>query len=299
MDPRPIELSGHNRRSEGISAPSRGQVGCGLNTMLRNRGDSSDGRWVRLFCKRRRCPDCGPHRCARLERRYLEMLTAWLTERGPGARLVSFPLAPSAWSSCSRKLRREHLPYLRIPLAAGEDLIVTTNALATSNGRAVDPVDDLGELLARAFTWTPGSGFDRRRPSASGWETVDQVTSDKPAGQSGGVENMSNSPDGKSSPVGWELIGFSALEYIQGIRVLAALDLDQGDIPERELPDDWAEARKVRLPAEGTPEWQRLWTRLKLRLPTTREQDELLRDHRKRLRAGGPVKQDRLPGLAA
>lgn len=294
----PIELSGHNPRSEALS-PSRGQAGCGLVALLRNRGNPGDGRLARLFCKRRRCPDCGPRRCARYQRRYLELLGAWLEERGPSVHLVQFTIASSAWPSCSRKLRRLLLPYLRIPYRAGEDLIITTNALAMSNGRAVEPVDDLGELLARVFTWTPDSALDRRRPSAAGWETVAEVTTD----QGDNITLKSSETAGQSTAgaaPGWELLGFAGLDYAAALRVLAQLDLDQGDVPERELADDWAEARAVRLPVEGSADWTRMVRRLRLRPPTTRATDRQIRQHQRRLRERyGRSVQDRLPGVAA
>jgi hypothetical protein len=287
-DTGPIELSGHNPRSE----PSRGQAGCGLVSLFRRRDDPGAGAIVRLFCKRRRCPDCGPRRCARLKARYLELLRGYLHDN-PAQALVWFVVAPGAWATLARRLRRHHAPYLRIPAAAG-DLVITIAGVPLDRAD-IHQVPDVAHLLEQAFTWDEASGFDTRRPSDRGWE----------AGPSGPPTEVkaagSGATPGPSGPerAGWELIGFIGHPYFTAIEFADQLDLTPAPIPERELADDWAEAHTIRLPGEGTATWNRVMYRLAVRPPTTRQQDRDLREHRRRLIAGRRSVQDRLPGIAA
>jgi hypothetical protein len=68
-----IALSGQRRRSQP----------CGRVALLRNRATPTQGVIARLFCKSRRCPDCGPRRAERLYLTFLDLLGAWL-DANPG-----------------------------------------------------------------------------------------------------------------------------------------------------------------------------------------------------------------------
>jgi hypothetical protein len=293
----PIELDGHTSRSE-PSEPSRGQAGCGLVALLRQRGDPAAGAIARLFCKRRRCPDCGPRRCVRLRAKYLELLGGYL-DANPGVDLACFTVEPGAWATLARRLRRHHLPYLRIPSAGGGDLVVTVDG-SDLDRADLEHIADVAQLLERLFTWDPVAGFDTRRPSAAGWEA------EASTGGAGNANTSKEKPQVKDSavadggdPGGWELVGFVGHPYFAAVGIAERLDCQPQAVPERELGDDWAEAHSIRLPAEDTPAWRALLFRLQIRPPTTRAQDREVRDHRQRLRARGRSVQDRLPGVAA
>jgi hypothetical protein len=273
--------------------PSRGQAGCGLVGLLRRRGDPGAGVIARLFCRRRRCPDCGPRRCARLHARYLELLGGYL-QASPDARLVSFLVAPGAWATLARRLRRHHAPYLRIPATAGDLVVTIAGAAPDHHG---EPIGNLAAFLHRVFTWDPAGGFDTRRPSDRGWEAVANETAVGSATTSD--QGKPASPVANETAAGWELVGFIGHPYYAAVELAAELDLAPAPIPERELATDWAEAHTIRLPGEGTATWNRVLYRLAVRPPTTRAQDRDLREHRKRLIAGRRSLQDRLPGMAA
>jgi hypothetical protein len=297
-DTGPIELDGHNPRSEHMQdmEPSRGQAGCGLVGLLRRRDNPGAGAIARLFCKRRRCPDCGPRRCARHHARYLELLGGYL-QANPDVQLVSFTVASGAWTTLARRLRRHHAPYLRVPTDAG-DLVVTIAGVDLDRAD-LEHVADVGQLLERVFTWDPASGFDTRRTSAAGWEAPVVDHQEKPQVSGAATGDATGAVSGNAEPGGWELVGFVGHPYFAAVAIAERLDCQPQAVPERELGDDWAEAHSIRLPAEDTPAWRSLLFRLQIRPPTTRAQDREVREHRQRLRARGRSVQDRLPGVAA
>jgi hypothetical protein len=307
-DTRPIELSGHNRRSEPVFKfgaselePSRGQAGCGLVALLRNRGDHGQGALARLFCKRKRCPDCGPRKATRDRNRYQQLLEAYL-EANPDARLATFTLAKTAWATCSARLRRHHLPVLQLPDTPGYLQVVTLDQPDQVGRDDLERVEDLGELLDKAFAWTPERGFDTRRARAVGWDTVKQVAN---SGQAGGEKPQVNADPVPNSgqQEGWDLLALVWHSYADAIAIATRrLGMDPQPLPERELRDDWAEAHTVRLPAEGSLAWKVMWRELNCIDPYQWKQNQELRKSRAKLREEGQLrraKQDPLPGLAA
>jgi hypothetical protein len=295
-DTGPIELSGHNRRSAGIQ-PSRGQAGCGLVSLLRRREDPGAGAIVRLFCKRKRCPDCGPRRCARLKAKYLELLGSWL-DANPGCALNTYEIAPAAWASLGRNLRRRDAAYVRIPLTSGADLVVTAEPPGADRPSIADRAD-LERVLDAAFTWTLSSGFDTRRCSHRGFEAEASAAHDNVTSSGEKPQVKAGAGATGTEPTGWELLGFIGHPYFAAISLADQLDLDPAPVPERELADDWAEAHTIRLPGEGTATWRRMLHRLQVRPPTTRQQDRELREQRRRMANRRPSIQHQLPGVAA
>jgi hypothetical protein len=291
---RPIELSAHNPWSQAMQ-PSRGQAGCGLVALLRNRGNSSVGALARLFCKRRRCVDCGPRRADRERRRYLELLSAYL-DAHPDARLATFTIAKTAWASCSARLRRHRLPVLQAPDQPGFTMVITLEA-PEAIGRDLERVEDLGALLARVFAWTPERGFDTRRARAVGWDVAKTAGADAPAaaGNSAG-----HSGSGGADAPGWDLVALVWHSYHEAITIAdRRLQLDPHPVPEHELRDDWAEAHTIRLPLEDTLAWRVMWRELHCSDPAQWSQHRQVRGVRKRLVERRPARQDRLPGIAA
>jgi hypothetical protein len=222
---------------------------------------------ARLFCKGRNCHDCGPRRAARYHREHLELLTAWWAAQANPV-LWAFEVAPEAWSSLSKKLRRHFAAYDRIPIAAGADLILTDQP----TDHAVVKITTLAELestLAAAFTWHPGYAGDRRRPSHRGFE-------DEPVENPTGATGSGTADQGKPKPTvenatatGWELLGFVGKGITLDLAVATAdsLELEPTPMPERKLTTDWAEAYELNLPAEGTSAYYALVERLRLRAP--------------------------------
>jgi hypothetical protein len=246
---------------------------------------------ARPFCKRRGCPDCGPRRCARLHRRYVQMLDDWLEERGPTP-LVTYTIASAAWASHQRKLTRHQLPYQQLPLRDGTTRVITTDPLDRDD---VDLVDDHHQLLAEVFTWTPDDVFETRRPSNAGWDLIASITeTTETAGQS-----HSGAAPGGDPPPKRELVGFVGRSYSAAVRVLDQLNLEPEEIPERDLPDDWAEAHRFQRPDQDSAKWFLLSQRLRLWRPTTKAQEREVREYQRGLRAGHQAVQDRLPGWAA
>jgi hypothetical protein len=276
------ELSGHNRRSEGME-PSRGWGGCGL-VMWFSHGDVDE--IARPFCDRRGCPDCGPRRCARWRRILGQELDQWLATH-PGGSLFTYTLASAAWGSHQRKLARHKLPYQQLPLRDGiTTRVITTDPLGRDDAHLVV---DHHQVLAEVFTWTPADQFEVRRVSHPRWATKAQVSTGEDHGGATPVEDKPKR----------ELIGFVGHPYFAAQRALEQMGYQPEAIPEVELPDDWAEAHRFVPPPQGTPAWNALAKRLRLRPPTTKAQDKELRAYRRRLRAGHPAVQDRLPGMAA
>jgi len=271
--------------------PSRGQAGCGLVMLFRT---GTTGEVARAFCKRRGCPDCGPRRCARLHRRYVQMLDDWLSERGPTP-LVTFTIAPTAWASLARKLRRAGLPYQRLPLRDGTDRIITTDSLS----RDVDLVADHHQLLAEVFTWSPEDIFETRRPSHAGWDLIASITETT---ETAGQTQEAPGAHGGEPPPKRELVGLVGVNYARAFQVLDGLGHAPVPIPETDLPDDWAEAHRFQLPPEDSVAWRQMVRGLRLSLPAIRDGDHLTpRQRRERYRQmyGWPAHQPTLPGIAA
>jgi hypothetical protein len=272
--------------------PSRGMVGCGLVMLFRT---GNVGEVARPFCKLRGCPDCGPRRCARLHRKYVQMLDDWLDEHGPTP-LVTFTIAPTAWPSLARKLRRADggagVPYQRLPLRDGTDRIITTHDL----GRDVDLVADHHQLLGEVFTWSPEDVFETRRPSHAGWDLIASLTETTEKAQvSAGTVGDGAAEDKPKR----ELVGFVGRSYSEAVHVLDTLQLAPQEIPERDLPDDWAEAHRFQLPDQDSAKWFLLAKRLRLWLPTTKAQQREIREWQRGVRARGRSVQYPLPGIAA
>jgi hypothetical protein len=251
----PIAEDGHNRRS----------AGCGRVALLRNRATPDRGVIARLFCKGRNCHDCGPRRAARYHAEYHQLLTSWWVD-AQATTLYAFEVAPEAWSSLSKKLRRHLAAYARIPIAAGADLILTDQP----TDHAVVKITTLAELestLAAAFAWHPGYAGDRRRPSHRGF---DGDANESPQAVAGAAEQGKPKPaDANESPGGWELLGFAGKGITLDLAVAAAdaLELDPTPMAERKLTADWAEAYELNLPADGTGAYYALVERLRLRAP--------------------------------
>jgi hypothetical protein len=222
---------------------------------------------ARLFCKGRNCHDCGPRRAARYHREHLELLTAWWAAQANPV-LYAFEVAPEAWSSLSKKLRRHLAAYDRIPIAAGADLILTDQP----TDHAVVKITTLAELtstLEAAFAWHPGYAGDRRRPSHRGFED-EPVPSGTAGSASGTAEQGKAKADVPSGTAGgWELLGFAGKGITLDLAVRAAdsLELDPTPMAERKLVVDWAEAYELNLPADGTSTYYALVERLRLRAP--------------------------------
>jgi hypothetical protein len=254
----PIAEDGHNRRS----------AGCGRVALLRNRATPDRGVIARLFCKGRNCHDCGPRRAARYHREHLELLTAWWAAQANPV-LWAFEVAPEAWSSLSKKLRRHLAAYARIPIAAGADLILTDQP--TDHGVVkITTLTELQSTLAAAFTWHPGYAGDRRRPSHRGFEAEAEPVGNatgKGAGQGG--DQPKQAPGVANAPGGWELLGFAGKGITLDAAVAAAdaLELEPTPMAERKLVADWAEAYELNLPADGTSAYYALVERLRLRAP--------------------------------
>jgi hypothetical protein len=160
----PIELLGHNRRSE---------VECGRVALLRNRA-SGTTMAARLFCDRKACPECGPLRRSRLAAHY----TAAIGETP----VVRFQVARQSWSTTARRLSRAKASYLRIPAPGGQYTVFATTGVG-------DPVSELRQALGEAFTempsdlarvsssrcWSSASGAAApggQGDSESGWELL-------------------------------------------------------------------------------------------------------------------------------
>jgi hypothetical protein len=255
MAAEPIALSGHNPRSRA----------CGRVALLRNKAAADRGAVARLFCKSRQCPDCGPRRAQRLQVQFSDLLGPWLDANHLSCLQVQ-EIAPSAWPSLARKLRRFDAAYVRIPITDGADLLITQ----VPRGGPPDMVylttrAELEDMLATALTWTPSSVFDKRRPSHRGFqaEQAEQAT-EKPQVKAGAGVDKST-----SEPSGWELLGFAGrgITLDMAVRAATQLDLQPEPIGPRELAPDWAEAYTLRLPPEGTPELEVLCRKLRLRAP--------------------------------
>jgi hypothetical protein len=260
MEPTPIALSGHNPRSRA----------CGRVALLRNKAAAGRGAVARLFCKSRQCPDCGPRRAQRLQVQFLDLLGPWLDANHLSCLQVQ-EIAPSAWPSLARKLRRFDAAYVRIPITDGADLLITQ----VPRGGLPDMVylttrAELEDMLATALTWTPSSVFDKRRPSHRGFaDEVEPVANATGKGAAQGGDQPEQAPGVANAPGGWELLGFAGrgITLDMAVRAAQQLDLQPEPIGPRELAPDWAEAYTLRLPPEGTPELEVLCRKLRLRAP--------------------------------
>jgi hypothetical protein len=252
MAAEPIALSGHNPRSRA----------CGRVALLRNRATPDRGAFARLFCKSRQCPDCGPRRGQRLYVQFSDLLGGWW-DTHPDPVLYATQIAPKAWASLARKLRRAEAAYVRIPVTDGDDLVLVAGEGGI--GRAIRTREQLEAVLETALTWTPSSVFDKRRPSHRGFQPEQaEQTTEKPQVKAGvGVDKSTGEPSG------WELLGFAGrgITLDMAVRAAQQLDLQPQPIGPRELAHDWAEAYTLRLPPEGTPELEVLCRKLRLRAP--------------------------------
>jgi hypothetical protein len=251
----PIEEDGHNRRS----------AGCGRVALLRNRATPDRGVIARLFCKSRQCPDCGPRRADRLLTTYLELLGGWWDTQ-PDPVLYAVEIAPKAWASLARKLRRAEAAYARIPLTDGDDLVLVAGEGGI--GRAIRTREELERTLQEAFAWSSAWVPDRRRPSHSGFE--DEPVSDATPPDAGGTAEQGKPKltVASETPAGWELIGFAGVTLDVALHAADALKLEPAPMPDRKLAAAWAEAYELALPGEGTPTYRALIQRLRLRAAT-------------------------------
>jgi hypothetical protein len=254
MQATPIAEDGHNRRS----------AACGRVALLRNRATPDRGAVARLFCKSRNCHDCGPRRAARHHHTYRDLLTTWWTAQSAPV-LYAFEVAPEAWSSLSKRLRRHFAAYARIPIAAGADLVITDHS-TEHDVRQITTLDELASTLEAAFDWHPGYAGDRRRPSHRGFD----AEVDKPAKRQ--TDESAGQSHDAPGPTGWELLGFAGkgITLHEAMRIADSLELEPEPMPERKLAADWAEAFQLRLPDQHSKTYWLLVERLRLQAPDAR-----------------------------
>jgi hypothetical protein len=124
------------------------------------------------------------------------------------------------------------------------------------------PVADLAADLAAAFEGMPLADArgrpDRARVSSSRCWAENANTA---------VGKRQGSGDGEG---GWELLGFAGVTLGQVVLAAKNHGLYLGPVEGKELLSGWAEAHALRLPPEGSAEYQRFAKRIRLRWPTRR-----------------------------
>lgn len=211
MEPAFIEKFGQLPRS----------VACGRVALLRSRRDPGSIVAARLFCKRRVCPSCGPRR-----RRLLADHYATAIGEVPVVRRV---VDRDAWPAMARRLHRLQADYLRVPAADGY--------LVFASAGEGEPVTDLAAALGDAFEQMPLADArgrpDRARVSSSrAWSVATKAT---------------GSGDGQG---GYELLGQAKVPLAMVVKAAQDLGMYVGQVADRELAAEWAEAHVLRYPAD-------------------------------------------------
>jgi hypothetical protein len=197
---------------------------CGIVSLLRDRQRPELVITARLFCKRKVCPNCGPRRREALARHYTFVIG--------DTPVVCRTVARSTWATMARRLRRAGASYLRIPAPGGYVVFATDGP--------GDPVGDLAEALAAAFTAMPS---DLARVSSSRcWSVA------PPAVGGGG---------GGGEAGGYELLGVASHHLSRVVKVAKDLGIYVGQVADRQLAPDWAEAHLLRVPPDDPLVWRR------------------------------------------
>lgn len=213
----------------------RSDVQCGRVALLRNRANGSCVA-TRLFCKRKACPECGPRRRGRLASHYREVIGT--------TPVVRLEITRRAWATTSKRLARSKASYVRIPAPDDRYIVVATAGPG-------EPITDLAATLASAFEQMPSD--EARVSSSRAWALEPAATGATGAG------------DGEG---GWELLGFTTVTLDDVVQVARDLGLYVGQVADRELAPDWAEAHLLRLPEEGTLDYRRFAKRIGLHWPS-------------------------------
>jgi hypothetical protein len=218
----PIEIEGQTPRT----------VACGKVAVLRSRRQPDVVVAARLFCKRKACPDCGPRR----RRRLASHPTAAIGDTP----VVRREIDRAVWPTTAKRLRRLGASFLRIPAPDGCYVVLAT----AGDG---DPVTDLASTLATAFEQMPLA--DRRGRPDTARVSSSRCWSVQPAAQAAG--------GGGDREGGYELLGFARRPLAQVVRIAKQNGWYGGEVADRELAADWAEAVLLRLPAGDTLAWRR------------------------------------------
>jgi Bifunctional DNA primase/polymerase, N-terminal/CHC2 zinc finger len=190
---------------------------CGRSMLLRRRDDPGAGLLMRLFCKRKACPGCGP----RLRAKY----AAHFTAATAGRTLYRVPVARGSWATMAKRLRRAAADYVRVPAPDGRYTVFAT----------VGPGELVAEpaaALAEAFNFMPS---DLARVSSTrAW----RISSPETAGA-------------------WELVGLVKVGTDRAAAVARHLGILRGPVAAGMLPPAVAEAWALTLPADDGPEFER------------------------------------------
>jgi hypothetical protein len=237
-----IEKFGHPRRSA---------AKCGRVALLRRR---SDGATIaaRLFCDRKTCPDCGPHRRARLAGHYTAAIGT--------TPVVRFQVDRPVWATTARKLARRGASYLRIPAPGGQYTVFATSGEG-------EPVSDLAAALEAAFAAVPLADDHGRPDTARVSSSRCWAERSTPAAAGRGA--------GEDEQGGWELLGLAGVTIDQVVEAAKDQDLYLGALPVRDLAPAWAEAHLIRVPDPGTVDYRRFAWRVRLHWPARPGRDEV------------------------
>jgi hypothetical protein len=231
------------RKGEQWGHPPSSARECGRTALLRDHQDGSDIA-ARLFCKTKRCPDCGPRRRARL-------IDYWTAETA-GVPLVRAVIARGVWATMRKRLDRARAAYLKVPAPGGCYVVLASGGIG-------EPVSDNAAAVVDAFA---SEALDLARVSHSRSRTF-QDAAEPTTVRTAGVGQGDREPE----PARYELRGMAMVPLGHVIAAAADLGYYQGRIPDRELPPDWAEAHRLALPEPGTADYKRFGMRIGLHWP--------------------------------
>jgi hypothetical protein len=230
----------------------RGDAACGITALVRPRANPDAVIAVRLPCRRKACPYCGPRRRLQLARSYLELLD--------GTPLVRLVIARGAWQACARRLKRAGAEYLRIPAPGDRYVVLASAGLG-------EPVTDLAGCLADTFGQMPSD--TARVSSTRGWSLTGEAAA--AAGGSPGAHvasgQTSQDDQGASVPAGFELLGLASIPLDQLVRVARHQGIYAGQVEARTLPAEWAEAHLLRV-ATTSRAWRKFTLSIGLQQPS-------------------------------
>jgi hypothetical protein len=235
---------------EKFGQPRRSAAKCGRVALLRRRSDGASIA-ARLFCDRKTCPDCGPHRRARLAGHYTAAIGT--------TPVVRFQVARSSWSTTARKLARREVSYLRIPAPGGQYTVFATSGEG-------EQVGDLAAALEAAFAAAPLAD-DHGRPDTT------RVSSSRCWAEHS-TSAAAGRGAGDGDQPGWELVGLAGVTIDQVVQAAKDQDLYLGPLPARDLAPAWAEAHLLRLPDEDTIAYRQFAWRIRLHWPSRHGRDE-------------------------
>lgn len=157
-------LTSHDPPRDPIEASSSGAgrdaatcIGgrCGLTVVQRGPA-GQPGRILRVLCKTKSCPDCGPrYRAARVEH-YAELCAAEST-------IYYIEVTKHGWALLRKRLSGK-ADYVRVPIAGDRFAAQRFAVLTTAD--VGEPVDNAGPLLTRLFDDMP---IDARVSSSRSW----------------------------------------------------------------------------------------------------------------------------------